>query len=210
MTTFVTRLRASPLIPVITINKVESAAPLALALAEGGLRNLEITLRTPNALEAIAAMKQAAPELSIGAGTVLTEGDVDACAKAGVDFLVTPGSSPRLRTALLEVGIDAMVGVATATEIMCRLEEGFDVLKFFPAEQSGGAAALASFGGPLPHARFCPTGGISPDKVESYLKLPNVVAVGGTWICPASLIDAGDFETITANAKKAAAFQFPV
>lgn len=198
-------LRKSPVIPVITIADLDAAAPLALALKAGGLRNLEVTLRTPVALEAIALMKQAAPDLRVGAGTVLNDGDVDACLKVGADFIVTPGSSPRLREALLATGADIMVGVATATEVMSRLEEGFGVLKFFPAEQSGGAAALKSFGGPLPDARFCPTGGVTPELAPAYLALPNVVAVGGTWIAPASLIETGDWAAIEANARRAAA-----
>jgi 2-dehydro-3-deoxyphosphogluconate aldolase / (4S)-4-hydroxy-2-oxoglutarate aldolase len=204
MTAFVARLRAAPMIPVITIDDLSGAEPLALALQKGGLRNLEITLRTPVAVEAIALMKKAVPELQIGAGTVLTDGDVDACLGAGADFLVTPGTSPRLREALLRTDADVMVGVATATEVMSRLEEGFSVLKFFPAEQSGGAAALKSFGGPLPDALFCPTGGVTPELAPTYLALPNVVAVGGTWIAPRDLIAAGDFGTIEANAARAA------
>jgi 2-dehydro-3-deoxyphosphogluconate aldolase / (4S)-4-hydroxy-2-oxoglutarate aldolase len=206
MTAFATLLRAAPLIPVITIADVAKAEPLALALQRGGLVNLEVTLRTPVAIEAIAVMKLAVPDLRIGAGTVLTDGDVDASLRAGADFLVTPGTSPRLREALLNTNADVMVGVATATEVMSRLEEGFGVLKFFPAEQSGGAPALKSFGGPLPDALFCPTGGVTPELAPSYLKLANVVAVGGTWIAPKELIDAGDWDAIEANARRAAAF----
>jgi 2-dehydro-3-deoxyphosphogluconate aldolase/(4S)-4-hydroxy-2-oxoglutarate aldolase len=207
MTSFASQLRAAPLIPVLTIADLDKAEGLALALQAGGLRNLEVTLRTPVALEAIALMKAAAPDLLIGAGTVLSEGDVEACFKVDADFIVTPGSSPGLRAALLKADANVMVGVATATEIMSRLEEGFGVLKFFPAEQSGGAAALKSFAGPLPDARFCPTGGVTPDKIESYLSLPNVIAVGGTWIATPEMINAGDFTTIEANARIAAGFK---
>jgi 2-dehydro-3-deoxyphosphogluconate aldolase/(4S)-4-hydroxy-2-oxoglutarate aldolase len=205
MTSFASQLRAAPLIPVLTIADLDKAEGLALALQAGGLKNLEVTLRTPVALEAIALA--AAPDLLIGAGTVLSEGDVEACFKVGADFIVTPGSSPGLRAALLKADANVMVGVATATEIMSRLEEGFGVLKFFPAEQSGGAAALKSFAGPLPDARFCPTGGVTPDKIESYLSLPNVIAVGGTWIATPEMINAGDFATIEANARIAAGFK---
>lgn len=205
MTTFVKTLRDSPIIPVLTVADVATAAPLAIALAKGGLTNLEVTLRTPSAIEVIVEMKRAVPASQIGAGTVLTDGDVDACLAAGADFLVTPGTSPRLREALLATGANVMVGVATATEVMSRLEEGFNVLKFFPAEQSGGAAALKSFGGPLPDARFCPTGGVTPEKIPEYLKLPNVVAAGGTWIATAEMIAAGDWAGIEANARKACA-----
>ena len=207
MASFASQLRAAPLIPVLTISDVSKAEGLALALQAGGLKNLEVTLRTSVALEAIALMKAAAPALSIGAGTVLNEGDVEACFKVGADFIVTPGSSPGLRAALLKADANVMVGVATATEIMSRLEEGFGVLKFFPAEQSGGAAALKSFGGPLPDARFCPTGGVTVDKIQSYLDLHNVVAVGGTWIATPDMINAGDFAAIEANARIAAAFK---
>lgn len=207
MISFASQLRAAPLIPVLTIADLDKAEGLALALQAGGLKNLEVTLRTPVALEAIALMKAAAPDLLIGAGTVLSEGDVEACFKVAADFIVTPGSSPGLRAALLKADANVMVGVATATEIMSRLEEGFGVLKFFPAEQSGGAAALKSFAGPLPDARFCPTGGVTPDKIESYLSLPNVIAVGGTWIATPEMIAAGDFATIEANARIAAGFK---
>jgi 2-dehydro-3-deoxyphosphogluconate aldolase/(4S)-4-hydroxy-2-oxoglutarate aldolase len=207
MTSFASQLRAAPLIPVLTIADLDKAERLALALQAGGLKNLEVTLRTPVALEAIALMKAAAPDLLIGAGTVLSEGDVEACFKVAADFIVTPGSSPGLRAALLKADANVMVGVATATEIMSRLEEGFGVLKFFPAEQSGGAAALRSFAGPLPDARFCPTGGVTPDKIASYLSLPNVIAVGGTWIATPEMISAGDFATIEANARIAAEFK---
>ena len=207
MISFASQLRAAPLIPVLTIADLDKAEGLALALQAGGLKNLEVTLRTPVALEAIALMKAAAPDLLIGAGTVLSEGDVEACFKVAADFIVTPGSSPGLRAALLKADANVMVGVATATEIMSRLEEGFGVLKFFPAEQSGGAAALKSFAGPLPDARFCPTGGVTQDKIESYLSLPNVIAVGGTWIATPKMISAGDFAAIEANARIAAGFK---
>ena len=209
MASFASLLRAAPLIPVLTISDVSTAESLALALQAGGLRNLEVTLRTPVALEAIALMKAAAPDLMIGAGTVLSEGDVEACLKVGADFIVTPGSSPALRAALLNVDAHVMVGVSTATEIMSRLEEGFGVLKFFPAEQSGGTAALKSFGGPLPDARFCPTGGVTVDKIDSYLALPNVVAVGGTWIATPDMILSRDFAAIETNARIAAQFKKP-
>lgn len=206
MMTFAAKLRANPLIPVLTVADLDTAEPLALALSRGGLRNVEVTLRTPVALEAIALMKQAAPDLAVGAGTVLTDGDVDACLRIGADFIVTPGSSPRLREALLGADSNVMVGVATATEVMSRLEEGFGILKFFPAEQSGGAAALRSFGGPLPDARFCPTGGVTVEKIPEYLSLDNVVAVGGSWIATPALLAARDFAAIEANARVAAAF----
>jgi 2-dehydro-3-deoxyphosphogluconate aldolase/(4S)-4-hydroxy-2-oxoglutarate aldolase len=207
MSNFIARLRESPLVPVITISDAAKAPALAQALAAGGLRHLEVTLRTSAALAAIAAMKAARPDLSIGAGTVLSPADVTACAAAGADFLVTPGSTPALRAALKASGLDVMPGAATLSEVMTLLEDGFDLCKFFPAEQAGGVAALKSFSGPLPGARFCPTGGIGPEKIADYLALPSVVAVGGTWICPAPLIEAGDWAQIEANARIAAGFR---
>lgn len=209
MTDFADRLAQRPLIPVITIADAAKAARLAEALAAGGLHHLEVTLRTPAALHAIRAMKAARPDLSIGAGTVLTAADVDACVAAGADFLVTPGTTPALRAALKACGVDVMPGAATLSEVMGLLEDGFTVCKFFPAEQAGGAAALKSFAGPLAGAHFCPTGGIGPEKVGDYLALPSVVAVGGTWICPAHLIEAGDWAAIETNARKAADFRKP-
>ena len=206
MTAFASRLRLNPIIPVLEIPKIEYAAPLAVALEKGGVKYAEVTLRTECGIDSIREMKQAAPSLVVGAGTILTEGDVEACVKVGADFIVTPGSSPQLREALLKLDMDVMVGVTTATEVMSRLEEGFGVLKFFPAESFGGAGTLKSFQGPFKHAQFCPTGGISLDKIPNYLALSNVVAVGGSWIATKQLLEAEDFATIEANARLAAQF----
>lgn len=206
MKAFASRLRENPIIPVLAVPSVDCAADLALALCRGGLKNIEVTLRTECALEAMKIMKQAAPELCIGMGTILSDGDVDASLKAGAEFLVTPGTSPRLRDALISQDCCVMVGVATATEVMSRVEEGFGVLKFFPAEQYGGAATLKSFSGPLKHVQFCPTGGVTYEKIPDYLALSNVVAVGGTWIATSELIENKNWEQIEANARLAAQF----
>lgn len=207
MAAFATRLRKNPIIPVLAIPNIEFAEPLALSLQKGGLQFIEVTLRTECAVEAIKIMKQTAPTLSVGAGTVLSEGDVDAVMKAGADFIVTPGTSPQLRAALLNLDCDVMVGCLTPTEIMCRLEEGFGVLKFFPAEQFGGSATLKAYQGPLKHAQFCPTGGISLEKIPQYLALPNVVACGGSWIANENMMINGEWSKIEANAKLAAGFK---
>ncbi len=207
MAAFATRLRKNPIIPVLAIPNIEFAEPLALSLQKGGLQFIEVTLRTECAVEAIKIMKQTAPTLSVGAGTVLSEGDVDAVMKAGADFIVTPGTSPQLRTALLNLDCDVMVGCLTPTEIMCRLEEGFGVLKFFPAEQFGGADTLKAYYGPLKHAQFCPTGGITLEKIPQYLALPNVVACGGSWIANENMMINGEWSKIEANANLAAGFR---
>lgn len=206
MLSFASRLRQNPVIPVLTIPEIKHAEPLAKVLEMAGLEFIEVTLRTECAIEAMVIMKEVAPNLKIGAGTVLTEGDVDACVKIGTDFIVTPGSSPELRTSLLKLDMDVMVGVTTATEVMSRIEEGFGVLKFFPAEQFGGAATLKAYSAPLKAAKFCPTGGVTLEKIPQYLELPNVVAVGGTWVAPANLLIEGNFDKILENAKLAAKF----
>ncbi|HYC02166.1 MAG TPA: bifunctional 4-hydroxy-2-oxoglutarate aldolase/2-dehydro-3-deoxy-phosphogluconate aldolase [Azospirillaceae bacterium] len=205
MTSFVDILRACPVIPVLVIDREEDAVPLAEALRDGGLTTLEVTLRTPAALGAIRRMKSVAG-VRVGAGTVLSADDVKRAADAGSDFLVTPGTSPRLVQPLLDSGLPAMPGVATPSEAAARLEEGFPVLKLFPAEQCGGVETLKAWGGPLFNALFCPTGGIGRDKVADYLALKNVVAVGGSWIAPTASVRAGDWSAITENARVGAGF----
>ncbi len=207
MLPFATRLRKNPIIPVLAIPNIECAEPLAIALEKGGLEFIEVTLRTECAVDAIKVMKETCPALKVGAGTILTEGDIDACMKVGADFIVTPGTSPRLREALIDLDCDVMVGVTTTTEVMSRLEEGFGVLKFFPAEQFGGAGTLKAFQGPLKHAQFCPTGGISYDKIPTYLALSNVVACGGSWIANEEMMLKGEWDKIEVNAKLAAGFK---
>lgn len=206
MSVFLSLLRTCPVIPVLTLDRVEDAAPLAVALKNGGLSVVEVTLRTPAALDAITAMKRAAPGLVVGAGTILRPTDLDAALSSGADFIVTPATTPALVAPLKSCGVPVIPGVATPSEILTRLDEGFSVLKLFPAEQYGGAATIAALAGPLPHAQFCPTGGIGRDKVASYLALRNVVGVGGSWIATNALISQGDWTAISENARAAAAF----
>ncbi len=182
MATFRNALGGAPIVPVLTVEAVAHAAPLAAALKAGGLSSAEVTLRTGAALEVISEMKRAEPSLLIGAGTILSEGDVDAALKAGADFLVTPGAGPDLLSALSEHDGVILPGVSTASEAMARFEAGFGVLKFFPAEAAGGVDFLKSLAGPLPHIDFMPTGGVKPHNAGDYLRLPNVIAAGGTWI----------------------------
>jgi len=196
--------RLAPVIPVLVVKDAATAAPLARALVAGGLPALEVTLRTPAALEVIAEM--AAVEGGVvGAGTLLTPGDVLAAKDAGATFGVSPGATDRLIDACIEVGLPLLPGAATASEAMYLLERGFTVQKFFPAEASGGAALLKALASPLPRIRFCPTGGVTPGNAGDYLSLPNVLCVGGSWVAPGDKVAAGDWAGITALAKTAAA-----
>jgi 2-dehydro-3-deoxyphosphogluconate aldolase / (4S)-4-hydroxy-2-oxoglutarate aldolase len=202
--TLETLVRAASVIPVLTVGDVEKAAPLARALKAGGLSVLEMTMRTPAALEVLAEMKRAEPDMIIGMGTIRTPEQVADAMAAGADFLVSPGLSPQLIPALLGSGLPVLPGVATAGEAMSAVEAGFEVLKFFPAEQAGGRPYLKSIAGPLPDIRFCPTGSITREMAPDYLALPNVVCVGGSWIATGAMIEANDWEMITANAAAAA------
>ncbi len=203
--TLETLVRAASVIPVLTVSDVAKAAPLARALKAGGLSVVEMTMRTPAALDVLSAMKAAEPDMIIGMGTIRTPEQVADSMAAGADFLVSPGLSPQLVPALLASGIPVLPGVATAGEAMSAVEAGFEVLKFFPAEQAGGRPYLKSIAGPLPDIRFCPTGSITREMAPDYLALPNVVCVGGSWIATGAMIYAGDWDTITANAAAAAA-----
>ena len=205
--TLETLVRAASVIPVLTVGDVEKAAPLARALKAGGLSVLEMTMRTPAALEVLAEMKRAEPDMIIGMGTIRTPEQVADAMAAGADFLVSPGLSPQLIPALLGSGLPVLPGVATAGESMSAVEAGFEVLKFFPAEQAGGRPYLKSIAGPLPDIRFCPTGSITREMAPDYLALPNVVCVGGSWIATGAMIEANDWEMITANAAAAAAMK---
>lgn len=205
--TLETLVRAASVIPVLTVGEVDKAAPLARALKAGGLTVVEMTLRTPAALDVLTAMKQAEPDMIIGMGTIRTPEQVAASMRAGADFLVSPGLSPELIPALLACGLPVLPGVATASEAMSAVEAGFEVLKFFPAEQAGGRAYLKSIAGPLPDIPFCPTGSITREMAPDYLALPNVVCVGGSWIATGAMIEAGDWATITANAAAASAMK---
>lgn len=200
-------LSLTPVLPVAALEDAESAAPLARALLAGGVGSLEITLRTPAALDAIRTAFAAAPDLVVGAGTVLSEEDLHAAAEAGARYALSPGATPKLLKAARRGPIPLIPGVASASEIMRGLELGYTCFKFFPAEQLGGVAALKALGAPLPAARFCPTGGIGPDKTAAYLALPNVLCVGGSWMAPADKIKAGDWAGIEALARQAAAMR---
>ena len=190
-------------VPVLTIDRIEQAVPLARALVEGGLNVLEITLRTGVALEAIREMVRAVPGAVIGAGTVLTPDQGASAMAHGARFLVSPGMTPRLIEAAEAWPVPYLPGVATASEAMALADMGYHVLKFFPAEPAGGTAALKAIGAPLAGLTFCPTGGIDAAKAPGYLALPNVAAVGGSWVAPASAVASGDWATITALARAA-------
>jgi len=194
---------ASPVVPVMVIKRVEDAVPMAKALAEGGITVFEITLRTPAALDAIRAIADALPDTLVGAGTVLTPEQYDAAVEAGAKFIISPGYTRTLLEHAKHGSAPLIPGVATPSEIMTALELGYDHLKFFPAEANGGAAALKAIAAPLAQVKFCPTGGVSPKNVADYVALGCVATVGGTWMLPADVIDAGDWATITALTKDA-------
>lgn len=195
--------RMAPVIPVLVIRDPAHAAPLARALVAGGLPVLEVTLRTPAALEVIAEMARV-PGAVVGAGTVLSPADVRAVLAAGAGFAVSPGATERLLGACEDQGLALLPGAATATEAMVLLERGYTTQKFFPAEVAGGAPALRALSSPLPQITFCPTGGIGPANAADYLSLPNVVCVGGSWVAPGDKIAAGDWAGIEALAHAAA------
>lgn len=194
----------APVIPVIVVRAPDHAVPMAQALVAGGLPVLEVTLRTPCALEAIQAMADVEGGV-VGAGTLLTPADVKAAKAAGARFGVSPGATDSLVTACEDEGLALLPGAATATEVMALLERGYTVQKFFPAEVSGGAPALRAFGGPLPQVSFCPTGGIGLGNAGEYLSLRNVLCVGGSWVAPDALVQAGDWAGIERLAREAAA-----
>lgn len=194
----------APVIPVLVIEDAASAAALARALVAGGLPALEVTLRTPAALDAIRAMAEV-PGGVVGAGTLLTPADVKAAKAAGAMFGVSPGATDRLLDACAEADLPLLPGAATASEMMALLERGHMVQKFFPAEQAGGIAALKALGAPLPQVGFCPTGGVTPASAPAYLALGNVLCVGGSWVAPKDRVAAGDWAAIEALARAAAA-----
>ena len=194
--------RLAPVVPVLVIDDLAHAAPLARALVAGGLPALEVTLRTSAALDAIRAMAEI-PGGVVGAGTLLTPADVKAAKAAGAKFGVSPGVTQALLDACAEYGLPLLPGAATATEIMALLEKGYTVQKFFPAEPAGGAAYLKSIGGPIPQVSFCPTGGISLKNARDYLALPNILCVGGSWVAPKDAMARGDWAAITTLAAEA-------
>jgi 2-dehydro-3-deoxyphosphogluconate aldolase/(4S)-4-hydroxy-2-oxoglutarate aldolase len=196
-------LRMAPIIPVITIERVEDAVPLARALVAGGLAALEITLRTEAAPAAAAAIIKAVPDAIVGLGTVLSREDLETARDLGARFALSPGATPELLDAAATGGMPFIPGVQTSSEIMAALARGFDVVKFFPAVPAGGIAGLKALAGPFPQMRFCPTGGIGENNFADWLALGNVVSVGGSWLAPPSDIRAGDWAAITSRAKHA-------
>ena len=196
----------APVVPVLVIDNLAHAKPLAQALISGGLPALEVTLRTPCALDAIRAMSDVQGGV-VGAGTLLTRADVKAAKEAGATFGVSPGSTDALLDACAEFDLPLLPGAVTASEVMVLLEKGYTVLKFFPAEQSGGAAFLKSIAGPIPQVSFCPTGGISLKNARDYLGLNTVLCVGGSWVAPKDAMASGDWATISALATEARALR---
>ena len=197
-------LDLAPVVPVVVIEDASVAVPLARALVAGGLPAIEVTLRTPAALDAIRAVAGEVPEAVVGAGTVITPDQVKDSVAAGARFLVSPGWTDVLLEAMRGSGVPFLPGVSTTSEVVALLERGVTEMKFFPAEAAGGTAYLKSLAGPLPQARFCPTGGIGPENAPEYLSLPNVGCVGGTWMLPADAIAARDWGRVEALAREAA------
>jgi len=202
-------MRDAPVIPVIVLSQVEHAVPLARALVAGGIRMLEVTLRTPVALACIEAIARDVPEAVAGAGTVRSAADAQAAAMAGAQFAVSPGYTQAVGKACHELGLPLLPGVATASEVMAAQEGGYLALKFFPALQSGGAAMLKAWQGPFGDVAFCPTGGVSAANAAEFLGLANVACVGGSWLTPADAVAQGDWARITRLAREAAALSRP-
>lgn len=199
--------RPGPVIPVIVLRKLEHALPLARALVEGGVRVLEVTLRTPVALQAIEVIARALPDAIVGAGTLRSVADAKAAISAGCRFGVSPGYDMNLAHACRTLGLPLLPGVATASEVMAANADGFHFLKFFPASAAGGVPMLKALAGPFPDVAFCPTGGISADNAAQYLALPNVKVCGGSWLTPEDAVEAGDWSRISALARAAAALR---
>jgi 2-dehydro-3-deoxyphosphogluconate aldolase / (4S)-4-hydroxy-2-oxoglutarate aldolase len=195
-------LRDASIIPVITIERVDDAVPLAKALVAGGLRLLEVTLRTPVAPEAAAAIVASVPEAIVGIGTVVSERDLVLASEIGAKFALSPGATPDLLDAAAASNLPFIPGIATASELMAALACGFDIVKFFPAVPAGGVATLKALAGPFPQARFCPTGGIDEINTSEWLTLPNVVAVGGSWLTPTTDVRNGDWPAITKRVQR--------
>ena len=196
-------MQDAPVIPVIVLNDVAHAVPMARALVEGGIRMLEVTLRTPQALACIEAIAKAVPQAVVGAGTLRSKADAQAAANAGARFAVSPGYTSALGAACRDLGLPLLPGVATGGEIMAAQEDGFSALKFFPALQAGGSAMLKAWSGPFFDVKFCPTGGISLQNAADFLALPNVLCVGGSWLVPADAMVQGDWARITTLAREA-------
>lgn len=197
-------MTTSPVMPVMVINQLDQAVPLAKALVDGGLKVLEITLRTPVALDAIRKIKTEVPGAIVGAGTIINTETLQQAIDAGAEFIVSPGVTDSVIDAAIASGVPILPGVITPSEVMKLLEKGITAMKFFPAEAAGGIPMLKSIGAPLPQVTFCPTGGVNPKNAPEYLALSNVACVGGSWMAPADLVDAGDWAEITRRAAEAA------
>jgi 2-dehydro-3-deoxyphosphogluconate aldolase/(4S)-4-hydroxy-2-oxoglutarate aldolase len=197
-------MRLAPVIPVVVIHDLKAAVPMARALVAGGITAIEVTLRTPVALEAIRAIAAEVEDATVGVGTVLGASDLRAAQEAGARFAVSPGVSPRLLDAADDCALPLLPGAATASEVMSLLERGYRHLKFFPAVPAGGHQLLGAWASPLPQIRFCPTGGINLTNAKDFLVLPNVLCVGGSWLTPADKLAAGDWSAIELLAREAA------
>ncbi|MFJ5935423.1 bifunctional 4-hydroxy-2-oxoglutarate aldolase/2-dehydro-3-deoxy-phosphogluconate aldolase [Streptomyces sp. NPDC093071] len=200
----------APVVPVVVIEDAADAVPLARALVAGGLPLIEVTLRTPAALDAVRAIADGVPEAVVGAGTVVSAAGVADAVGAGARFLVSPGWTERLLGAMRESGVPFLPGVSTVSEVVALLERGVDAMKFFPAEAAGGVPYLKSLAGPLPQARFCPTGGVSATSAPAYLALPNVGCVGGTWMLPPDALASRDWARVESLAREASALRVPI
>jgi 2-dehydro-3-deoxyphosphogluconate aldolase/(4S)-4-hydroxy-2-oxoglutarate aldolase len=198
-------LHVSPVIPVVTIADPQHAVPVAKALVEGGVRIIELTLRTGNALESLKRIANEVPDILVGAGTILTPAQADDAVAAGAQFLVSPGVTPSLLDHMLQLNVPVLPGVATVGEVLAVLEHGLTAMKFFPAGPAGGPEYLAAIGAPIPAVQFCPTGGISLASAPDYLALPNVTCVGGSWLTPRAAVEDEDWAQITRLAQGAAA-----
>ena len=202
-------MRIGPVIPVIVVEKIEHAVPLARALVAGGVRVLELTLRTPVALQAIEAIAREVEGAIVGVGTITRAEDFDRSIKAGAVFGVSPGLTPALVAAANASALPLLPGVMTPSDVIAARAAGFSELKLFPAQQAGGIGMLKALAGPFPDVTFCPTGGVSAATAPDFLALPNVACVGGSWLTPRDAIDAGDWARITALAREATALQRP-
>jgi len=190
-------MNSSPIVPVMVINKVEHAVPLAKALVAGGITTLEITLRTEAALESITRIKAEVPEATVGAGTIINIETLNKAIAAGAEFIVSPGTTDAMIDAAIATGVPLLPGIANPSDAMRLLEKGITEMKFFPAEAAGGIPMLKSIGAPIPQITFCPTGGVNQKNVKDYYNLPNVACVGGSWMCASNLVDAEDWDEIT-------------
>lgn len=196
-------LDASPVMPVIVLNRVDDAVPLAKALVEGGICVLEVTMRTPVALACVRAIRGAVPSAIVGVGTIINRADMDAALEAGAMFGVSPGTTPELLAHAATNEFPFLPGTMTPSDVMRALDAGFSAMKLFPAKQAGGVEMLKALGGPFPQVMFCPTGGIDADSAPAFLSLPNVACVGGSWLSPATLIASADWDEIRRRAQVA-------